>query len=583
MVIGVSLMLCPWIIVLAASPRGFDVTDEAFYLFNLEHPEDLSASVYLFGPALNPLYRLVNGNISGLRALATLIWLAVATGVAWTGLRLLATDTTAFQMEKRVWLTLLLASGASLYYCFWLLTPSYNWLTLVGVAAFWCGYLLWLKSSRPWSKALGAAVFAGAAAMVFWAKPPSAALLVFYPMVGLAVRFRDARRLLDPRVLLGGVVGFGLGIAMPLWSGFPPAKIVESVQRGLELQRLFKPNLYGSELGIALAAVEQIGQIFTKNPYLIIFGMLSLPPLLLTLMLLWTRGRGQRQYRRVTFTLALGLVTTLIAMTLVINQIGDWSLNVTLVIGVYLLIGHYAQRRLKGAVASRHDRWLWLIPIFGLIIVFVFGTDQPYRLNSGMAAYFYLFGVAYLLLSAAPGSINAVLLRCAVPTLLIAIAALTFNFSLHPYRQDVPVWSMDQVITFENGSQSLLVSREMARYLTEMRDLATANGFQAETPFIDLADTPGVGYALGGRAYGFPWMLAGYPGSDAGRLYILQQWRREDLDNAWVLVDEGTSPSFLDSLTQVGLAFPDNYVNVGSAREPNSDQLQTLWRPANDS
>lgn len=63
----VLLAVVPWGIVLASSSRGFDLTDESFYVLSIAHPENVSATFSMFGAVLNPLYNVVGGNITKLR------------------------------------------------------------------------------------------------------------------------------------------------------------------------------------------------------------------------------------------------------------------------------------------------------------------------------------------------------------------------------------------------------------------------------------------------------------------------------------------------------------------------------------
>ncbi len=108
---------------------------------------------------------------------------------------------------------------------------------------------------------------------------------------------------------------------------------------------------------------------------------------------------------------------------------------------------------------------IWLFPIFCLVFVFVFGSSNNYVFQSAMATHFYLLSAAVLFLTVKEHTVNALLMRVAVPTLLAAIIWLTYTNSLTPYRQDVSVWNMDQAISVDGGTNTLLVSDEMARYI----------------------------------------------------------------------------------------------------------------------
>jgi len=47
--------------------RGFDFTDESFYLMWAQRPADFDIAYGLFGYGLHPLFKMVGGSVSGLR------------------------------------------------------------------------------------------------------------------------------------------------------------------------------------------------------------------------------------------------------------------------------------------------------------------------------------------------------------------------------------------------------------------------------------------------------------------------------------------------------------------------------------
>src|SRR5215207_676343 len=111
--------------IVAFANRGFDLTDEAYYILSMQEPAAYRMTSTLFGYALRPAYLLFGGSITGLRVfgvLAIALLGAVAVGLFLRSRPVPGVPTTA-----------LVAAGAALpamYYGFWLPTPSYNWLVL---------------------------------------------------------------------------------------------------------------------------------------------------------------------------------------------------------------------------------------------------------------------------------------------------------------------------------------------------------------------------------------------------------------------------------------------------------------------
>lgn len=474
----IGLALVPWTIILLASSRGFDLTDESFYLMNYAHPEDVAVTFSTFSVVGKLLYDLCGGNVAALRSLGALIWLGIASGVAWVTFRFLSprqlrqVNPTAFSVEVRFLLTLLVSSGGALYYTNWLLTPSYNLIALAGLALFWAGFLLWIKSDCiTWVNRLGAALFAFAALLVFWSKASSAALLLIFPLAALLVHRSAWRRLLSLQTVTWGIGGFSLGVALPLFQGISPQQVVESLIKGIEHQQILKPGQYSNLIATILDGFGQLIEFFSGNPYLLRFAPYWLLPLVAVVLV--ARQSGQRPIRgirRVRILLGAGWMTNVILVSYLLPDSGYWALNIFLLIVAFLTVGHYAQRKLmRSTVRSRWYRMiLWTAVIFTFIFIFLFGTSNSYAAQSAMGTYFFLLGTAVLFLGIGENTLNATLLRLIVPTLLLAIAYLTYFNSLTPYRQDEPVWMMDDVVSIRGESVSLMVSEETARYLTEL-------------------------------------------------------------------------------------------------------------------
>lgn len=582
-----ALALIPWILVLVSANRGFDRTDEAFYLLSIAHPEDVTVTFSMFGAALNPMFRLVDGQIAALRILGTVILWIVSAGAAWLTLTRLEFQAGMGEGGMRLnWLlALFVSSGAVLYYFLWLLTPSYNWLALVGLIAFWAGFVLWIKSERrTWSARLGAALFAFAAALVFWAKPTSAALLVLYPLGALALERRHWRRLLDGQALLSGAVGFAAGMSLPLLSGFSPQTVVTVLSLGVEHQNVLKPSVYDMPLMVLEQALRQTARLFAENIFIRDHFWVWLTPLAAFALLSWSKSSAALYQRRARILLAGGLSVSLLTAAVVLaDEVGRWALTVLLLIALYMLAGTQAQRRLsiaRGANDSRRNL-LWLIPILGLVFVFVFGTTNPYAMQAGMSAFFPILAAALLLRSASGGAVNRLLMRAAHPIILLSVIWLTAISSLTPYRQNLSVWQMDYYAQVDQ-TNTLIVSQEMGRYVDALQTAAFEAGFQPETPLIDLTgSSPGAAYVLQGRAYVFPWLLGDYPGSDSAAVFILSRWQPQALAAAWVLTAdrEGASHLTPSILREVGLDFPADYERVGEIRLPEGDQTQIVWRP----
>lgn len=577
------LAALPWALLLAGASRGFDLTDEAFYLLSYRSPESIEATFSMFGFLGAPVYRFVDGDISLLRGLGIASLLLTSACAAWITLRQFAAPTPISD-----WLNVLLPTEAgALFYESWLLTPGYNWMTLAGLQVFWAGALLWMRTKDRRLSATGSMLIGAAAAFIWWTKPTSAALLPLLPLGILIVRRNAWRSLLAPPALLAGVLGLALGLSLPFLAGLDRDGWLAIIERGIVYQQILKPDDHSSIVLIFTDGLWRWFEFILINPLQILW----LLPIgaAVALSRRWRRRpptAREMRFARTFFRAWWALSFTLLG-AMILLSVGYWALNVLL-----LTFSFWTTRWLMNARDEPLARLrpklrraaLGLLP-FGLAFVFVFGTINRYQSQSGMAAYFFVLGAAVVTLAFRDVRGYERAARAIAVFLLLLIAARVGWGSLLPYRQDAPVWTMEEAIALPAASaHSLLLSENMARYIRDLRALAAAAGYQPGTPIIDLTGrTPGAVYALDGRALVFPWLLSTYEGSNPAAAYALSLWPTEALREAWVLAvhenadqSDALSPSILRDL---GLPFPEGYTPAGSVLRPISETLHTLWQP----
>ena len=581
-VVLLLLAALPWALLLAGVPRGFDLTDEAFYLLSYRSPEAIEATFSMFGFLGAPVYRLVDGDIALLRGLGIVGLLLTSAGTAWVTLRRLAGPAPAGD-----WLSALLppiAAGA-LFYESWLLTPGYNWMVLVGLQGFWVGALLWMRTDDRRLSAAGSMLIGAAAAFIWWTKPTSAALLPLLPLGILIVQRGMWRGLLAAPVLLAGVLGLALGLSLPFLAGLDRTGWLAIIERGILYQQILKPDEHSSLALIFTDGLYRWLEFILLNP----LQLLWLLPIAAAAAL---RGRRRptaaremrlaRTFFRVWWALSFALLGAMILLST-----GYWVLNVFL-----LTFSFWAARAVMHApdkpLAHLRPRLrraaLGLLPL-SLAFIFVFGTINRYHSQSAMAAYFFVLGAAVVTLAFRDVRGCERAARAIAALLLLLTAARVGWGSLLPYRQDAPVWAMREAVALPAASaQPLLVSESMARYVRDLRALAAAAGYQPGMPIIDLTGrTPGAVYALAGRAPVFPWLLSTYEGSNPAAAYVLSLWPTEALREAWVLAvhEDADQSDALSSaiLRGLGLPFPEGYTPAGAALRPIADKLHIFWQP----
>ncbi len=106
---------------------GLDRTDEGLYLLAMARPGDDPATVYLFGHLLAPLYRLLGGDVTGLRLAGGA---AVAVLSAW--LLHAAAEVGGARRWERALAAVVGGGAAAVAFAWFPMTPSYNTVALCG-------------------------------------------------------------------------------------------------------------------------------------------------------------------------------------------------------------------------------------------------------------------------------------------------------------------------------------------------------------------------------------------------------------------------------------------------------------------
>ena len=97
--------------VIAGANRGFDLTDEAYYLLSIEEPAAYRMTSTLFGYALHPLHGLLGGSVTALRIVGLAVLAACGAAAAGSFLTLCRAPGEALPALSRA---AIVAAGAAL-------------------------------------------------------------------------------------------------------------------------------------------------------------------------------------------------------------------------------------------------------------------------------------------------------------------------------------------------------------------------------------------------------------------------------------------------------------------------------------
>ena len=111
--------------------------------------------------------------------------------------------------------------------------------------------------------------------------------------------------------------------------------------------------------------------------------------------------------------------------------------------------------------------------------------------------------------------------------------------------------SEQQVSTAISSNSTLFLSKERSTYVDTLRSVLSSAGFHNGNHILDLTgNSPGLVYAVGGKAIGWPWIHDVYPNSTEVALKILERVSPDDLSSSWIFYCDGVSFINIDAMDQ---------------------------------
>ena len=477
--VALSLAICAGLLVYG-SGRGFDLTDEVFYLIWTRDPHAYALTYQPFGYLLHPLFRWVGGDLQAWRL--TGLAIAAVSG-AFLGRSLPGA-------ARRPALFALYGAASALTIFFpWIVTPSYNSAANVG-ALLIIGGVLRTFGEAPRSRRVGAVAAAMGLCVAAFAKPPLFAVAV----LGMALTATAVRRARAPLL-----AALALGAAL-VCVVLPPAELVALVGRmSLSQHVMGMPNT-------PLALPAKVARDWLAVPPLLIGAALAAG-----LGLLLGRVRGSRWLGYAAVALSLAYLGS-VAADAVEGEIPDF-----LGLAMAMLAGGYAG---VAPGARRADRWVIALLLAAPLAV-ALGTfnNQWFQLNFSMV-------FPFIALFALAGEDPAGWRRASAQALAVmgpCAAMLLAAFA--PYSLPAPIFAQQVPIEAPLAKGQVRVDPQTAAFIQG------AHGLARGALLIDLSGAgPGVGAVLGGQAPVLPWLN---PATPTWPDVVWSRMSRADRERAW--------------------------------------------------
>jgi hypothetical protein len=545
--------------VIALIPRGFDLTDDAFYVLSARHPEALYFSISSFGYLLKPLFYLCDGNIASYRRLGVGVACAAAAlaWLPWSG----QFGSTAFRRTTlKLGMASLVAAMPLAYYAYWIPTPSYNWSVLLA------GLLLFgaLGSLLQSNGAVSAAMFAGAAGVIaLLAKPPSAVVFAIIYLTALAIVSRSGRCFFRHLALATAVSAVFLIVVFSL---------VVPVETAIERHRTFFNLIVLPGHLYRLGNMPQALLAFvTQGPGVIVPAALAAYILAMAY-----RVRPARVLRWAA--IAAILVSVAIVLWNVIHLM-PWRATIGIALPSFAAI---ALAAVMVAVPYEGDAATRTCALLGLALLIpvgaAFGTSN--YLPSQMR--FFAGIPAIVLLEAArrmPG-VGGVLLAGIGVALVSSVAVLLAVAAEDPYRIATPLRSQNVPLEITPAQGVLSVDPATKHFVETLRNSAVAAGLRLGQPIFDLTGrNPGLVLALGGEPPVSAWLHGGYPVSPMILAFAVSHTPAEVRRNAWLIWGDVPAAFTREVVEESGFSVERDYRSVACALHPITSGMACIYAP----
>lgn len=519
--------------------RGFEFTDESYYLHNYLHWREFTGTVTFFGAYFEWPFRMVGQDLAAMRMLSLALVMGSAAVLVSQLLRFeFGSQADAGNKGRRYWYVVAPLASSMLFFSFLttLRAPSYNLLSIVTIALMTACMLRVLAVTPVRRPVLLCFAYGLALGTCFLSKATTSVLVTLAHLAFFGVLFRHWRAAWLWQGFAAIVVGFALNflmlqIAFPQWLG--------SLFEGIDLIRV-RDGTYGPMYMFNRFRWEFQTSLYAAGPWLAA-----------AVVALFVLRRKIRSGSPIAVsTVALSAVTAIACSIIIAPQGKSWLLVVTASTCVLWLTERWASKRQGNRYEVRRDIALMLLLLF-LPFAFSYGTNMSVLAHSIIAGLFafcaiyirlYRLSLALLL---RPAVLAACLMIMCLPSLMVQWRA--WSDVAYTYRSATSMEQQDLPIKLVPTDSTVYVDPMTRKALEDLQAMAREAGMRPGQDILDLTgDGPGLIYILGGKPLGSPWLLGGMPGSDASIEQVMTKVDAEKIRRAWVLVSVDNSRRMKD-------------------------------------
>jgi hypothetical protein len=522
--------------------RGFDFTDQSFYLMSIQRPADYELAYGLWAYALKPLYELAGGSIACAQRIGALVLVGFG---CLAGMVVLSRARLSWLAPAGIQILAVCAALPLTYYTLWLPTPSYNWLALLGGLALFNAILLLRAPDSTKSSAIWAAT---AGVLAAFARPHNA--------VGYAVLYFTAVLLVLPTARARAT--------QIAWAAAASIVATLAVASLLPVEGILKQiseydAIFGMSHPIAFSFVHQ------QLEFLLDGKAWLLSPVLFGAIMFMRRG-DRKIYG--------GLRALLIAAALAV-MLGA-VLSEILSPNIYRLGARTAAFAFAVLIlaALKEDIDLRAIKLLA-VAAFIpwaatLGTSNP--IHQQLPFFYGLWiAIAFAAFVIAVKKSRAAVTAASVMALYLTFFGINFGLS-SPYRLATPL-AMQTIPTQTGWGSELKLDTKTSAFIQGLRAAARQGGLCRGCMAIDLTGVlPGAVFVMDGQMPVFPWLFSNHLAQE-----YLKRLGPERLAKSWLITGAREALS-IQQQNELGIDF-QRYRLIAELHHPLDDTPVRVYAP----
>lgn len=544
-------------------PRGFDITDEGFYLLSYRFPAEYEASFTNFHLVVTRVFGLADASILTYRVVGLL---AALLGGTLFGLSLAAWLRAVVPPSPRRWLTSnglvtgFVLLGTLLSYSITPRTLSYNTLNTLALLLTAAAVLTALRqgpTGAGWLLAAG-----GVLGLDAFVKVSTSIFLVLSAALVVGICWRRAGAAVLLRATGWLLLGLLLGLGLYFLRAQSPSVWWHNFRQEMVLIRSIG---YGTDK-LLLKYIFSIGNtlwvlVWPLGPVLVVVSGVAL----------WWRQQVRTQMLALVAFAVLGgagLGLIIIAVrhrwyyVAYMNQLEILPLLISLLLmGALAVVLGDGPLVFPTAASPRSEQrrvvagWLAVLPLLAAA-----GTYNDLRINLliDVAPWFGLLLVVFTW----PRSVR--LPTWVVPAFLFLPAGLVveqvvWGTMQTPYGLTTPITVQTEPLHAAGVQGLLRLDARTVEFMGQLEKLLARAGFRPGDPLLGFHGMPGLVYLCGGVSPGAPWYFKDVDVRTCHSLNIT----RLPLRQACILLGDSLEPGLQRCMREQGLRFPEKYRLVG--------------------